>query len=109
MSGYYQTDLEVIAAFLHGVVKPHLRDTEFSIIMDCFSKIRGEHDAIEAKLDPAFLFARFMYRGALVLSKDADMPVQKTTPPPPVIDTVRDRNRNYTCVALHDPDQPWMK
>ena len=67
MSGYYQTDLEVIAAFLHGVVKPQLRDTEFSIIMDCFSKIRGEHDAIEAKLDPAFLFARFMYRGDLVL------------------------------------------
>ncbi len=108
MSGYYQTDLEVIAAFLHGVVKPHLRDTEFDTIMDCFSKIRGEHDAIEAKLDPAFLFARFLYRGALVLSKDADMPIQKTTPPP-VIDTVRDRNRKYTCVALHDPDQPWMK
>ena len=109
MSGYYQTDLEVIAAFLHGVVKPQLRDTEFSIIMDCFSKIRGEHDAIEAKLDPAFLFARFLYRGALVLSKDADRPVKKTTPLPPVIDTVRDRNRKYTCVALHDPDQPWMK
>ena len=107
MSGYYQTDLEVIAAFLHGVVKPHLRDTEFDTIMDCFSKIRGEHDAIEAKLAPAFLFARFMYRGALVLSKDADMPVQKTTPPP-VIDTVRDRNRKYTCVALRD-DHPWMK
>ena len=107
MSGYYQTDLEVIAAFLHGVVKPQLRDTEFSIIMDCFSKIRGEHDAIEAKLDPAFLFARFMYRGALVLSKDADMTVQKTTPPP-VIDTGRDRNRKYTCVALRD-EHPWMK
>jgi len=106
MSGYYQTDLEVIAAFLQDVVKPHLRNTEFDTIMDCYSKVRGEHDAIEAKLDPAFLFARFLYRGALVLSKDADMPVQKLTPPP-TINAKEYKHGSYACANIYDPT--WMK
>ena len=77
MNGYYQTDLEVIAAFLQDVVKPHLRNTEFDTI-----------------------------RGALVLSKDADMPVQKLTPPP-TINAKEYKHGSYACANIYDPT--WMK
>ena len=99
--GLFCTDYEAVNEFMIQI--------EYTKVVRCFNKM--QLDYIEKGLKPiknSFAISQILLRGASVMLNDDAMPIQKTTPPP-VIDTVQDRNKNFTCVAMHNPDQPWVK
>ena len=107
--GLFCTDYEMIKQFMGQIVKEQLSDDEYTKVRRCFNKMQLDH--IEKGLEPmksAFAISRIILRGARVMLNDDAMPIQKTTPPP-VIDTVQDRDKTFTCVVMHSPDQPWVK
>ena len=107
--GLFCTDYETVNQFMIQIVKRQLSADEYTKVVRCFNKM--QLDYIEKGLKPiknSFAISQILLRGASVMLNDDAMPIQKTTPPP-VIDTVQDRNKNFTCVAMHNPDQPWVK